>query len=263
MDAALLKRIKEGNPALFPIIEKIHIAHQVQTQILEKVELANEEERPLFEQVIVSQQQTIESVVEILLSVKTGFLSDGTMMELIREGWLIADPPGPNARSGEEILDDLMKNECLNPGSIDCRLGVEFKVKKLDHKNKTHIALSDEIQYESYRRQQYVLHARHFALGTTVEHFRLPQNVIGLIVNKSGVARRGLGIEIAPYVNPGHTGTLTLELSNHEDMPIAIDAGRRICQILFAFLDKPAVNAYDGLHQGLVGAAGSQTHKET
>lgn len=57
-----------------------------------------------------------------------------------------------------------------------------------------------------------------------------------------------LGIVIhstAGFVNPGFSGTLTLEMTNLGKMPVLLRSGMRICQIIFELLKSPAQVPYN------------------
>ena len=80
----------------------------------------------------------------------------------------------------------------------------------------------------------FVLHPGEFVLGSTLERVRLPDDLVARLEGKSSLGRLGLLIHsTAGYVDPGWKGTLTLELSNVANLPIALYAGMRIGQISF------------------------------
>jgi len=68
----------------------------------------------------------------------------------------------------------------------------------------------------------------------------------------------GLFIQNAGWVDAGFEGCITLELYNANDIPLKIDAGRRICQLVFCTLDQTAENPYRGKYQGQKQAVGSR-----
>lgn len=83
------------------------------------------------------------------------------------------------------------------------------------------------------------LHPGCFALGATLEGISLPTGaLIGILVGKSSLARLGLQIEAAGYVDPGwgrdKPRPLTLELKNlTQRTAIRLQLGMKICQIRF------------------------------
>lgn len=87
-----------------------------------------------------------------------------------------------------------------------------------------------------------------FILASTVEHFYMPTNILGVVHDKSSWARRGLTVQNT-VIEPGWRGYLTLELTNHDTAPLTIDQGDPIAQIVFHFLDHPTMQPYAGKYQ--------------
>lgn len=97
-----------------------------------------------------------------------------------------------------------------------------------------------------------------FLLGCTEETFQMPENVVGLVVGKSGVGRAGLAVEFAGLVDPGFHGQVTLELKNLLDYTgMTLRRGMRIAQVMFMWLDHPADTLY-----GSVGAGSHYQNQE-
>ena len=63
-------------------------------------------------------------------------------------------------------------------------------------------------------------------------------------------------------LDPGFCGQITLELYNANSLPLEIIAGRRICQLVFAELDKSAQHSYKGKYQNQKGATSSRAYKD-
>ena len=57
-------------------------------------------------------------------------------------------------------------------------------------------------------------------------------------------------------------GKITLELYNANSLPIKLQTGRRICQIVFCTMDQPAQIPYQGKYQGQDKAMGSKIFKD-
>jgi dCTP deaminase len=82
--------------------------------------------------------------------------------------------------------------------------------------------------------EPFILHPGEFVLGQTLEWVELPDDLVARLEGKSSLGRLGLLIHsTAGYVDPGWKGTLTLELSNVANLPIALYHGMRIGQISF------------------------------
>lgn len=71
-----------------------------------------------------------------------------------------------------------------------------------------------------------------FALGYSVEKFRMPDDVLGLAVGKSTYARAGATQLVTP-LEPGWTGYLTVEIANTSSLPVRLYAGEGAIQIVF------------------------------
>lgn len=72
------------------------------------------------------------------------------------------------------------------------------------------------------------------ALGATVETFRLPLNISAEYSLKSTLGRNFLGHMLAGWIDPGFTGTLTLELTNDTQFhKLAIAPNMKIGQVKF------------------------------
>ena len=105
----------------------------------------------------------------------------------------------------------------------------------LDHKARAHgvsYGLS-EAGYDIRIKQAVTLHPlRRFALASSVEKFRMPHDLVGIVHDKSTWARRGLSV-FNTVIEPGWCGFLTLELVYHGWLPIRIPAGAGIAQVIF------------------------------
>jgi dCTP deaminase len=87
-----------------------------------------------------------------------------------------------------------------------------------------------------------------FKLASTVEHFKMPSNLLGVVHDKSTWARRGLSV-FNTVIEPGWEGYLTLELVNHGRDWLTIEAGSPIAQIVFHYLDEATDQPYNGKYQ--------------
>jgi dCTP deaminase len=85
-------------------------------------------------------------------------------------------------------------------------------------------------------------------LASTIEHFDMPNDVIGIVHDKSTWARRFVMVQNT-VVEPGWKGHLTLELTRFLPWPVRIKAGMPIAQILLHRLDEPTEQPYDGKYQ--------------
>jgi dCTP deaminase len=87
-----------------------------------------------------------------------------------------------------------------------------------------------------------------FILGSSVERFRLPPYLVGIVHDKSTWARLGLAVQNT-VIEPGWEGYLTLELTNHSRRGITIRPGSPIAQVIFHILDEETEFPYSGKYQ--------------
>jgi dCTP deaminase len=85
-----------------------------------------------------------------------------------------------------------------------------------------------------------------FVLASTIERFRMPPNLMGVVHDKSTWARRGLSV-FSTVIEPGWSGHLTLELVYHGQEDLVISAGSGIAQVVFHQLANRA--EYKGRYQ--------------
>ena len=179
-------------------------------------------------------------------------LSDGTIRRLLEEGRLVIDPWDPTM---------------LQPASVDLRLGTSFRVFH-NHRIQTidiadpprdlteHVTVSEE--------ETFVIHPGEFVLGRTAERVELPDDLVARIEGKSSIGRLGLVVHAtAGFVDPGWKGTLTLEITNFNSVPIVLRPGPPVAQLSLIGLDAPAERPYGhpelGSHyQGQVDATESR-----
>lgn len=82
-----------------------------------------------------------------------------------------------------------------------------------------------------------------FVLARSVEYFRMPRNVIGIVVGKSTYARCGIIVNITP-LEAGWEGIVTLEISNTSPLPAKIYSNEGIAQVLFFESDEECEISY-------------------
>lgn len=92
------------------------------------------------------------------------------------------------------------------------------------------------------------IYSNEFRLASSMEHFNMPDNVVGRVHDKSSWARKGLFVQNT-VIEPGWSGFLTLELTMDGPMPCRIKRGTPIAQVLFEWLDEPTEQPYNGKYQ--------------
>lgn len=87
-----------------------------------------------------------------------------------------------------------------------------------------------------------------FILASTIERFVMPDDVMGIVHDKSSWARRGVTVQNT-VIEPGWEGYLTLEICNHSSVSVVIQRGAPIAQVVFHRIDQPVDNPYSGKYQ--------------
>lgn len=85
-----------------------------------------------------------------------------------------------------------------------------------------------------------------FTLASTLEEFCVPNNLVGIVHDKSTHIRNGLSV-FNTVIECGWEGTLTLELCYHGESDLHIPAGSGIAQVIFHEVLHPA--KYSGKYQ--------------
>ncbi len=162
--------------------------------------------------------------------------------------------------SNKELVVEPLEDNSIQPASIDCRLGTHFLV--LDDNRMDVISLRSEIVYREFEEEFVTIPPHSFLLATTMEYVELPENLTAFVEGRSSIGRIGLFIQNAGWVDPGFKGQITLELYNANSLPIRLEAGRRICQLVFCKMDQKAEFPYAGKYQGQSNAVGSRVFRD-
>jgi dCTP deaminase len=172
-------------------------------------------------------------------------ISDETLKQMLEDGRIRLSPLEPYQ---------------IQPASVDLRLGTHFL--KIDENSLESLSLDCELPYVEIRREEIIIPPASFLLATTVEYVKIPPNVTAFVEGRSSIGRMGLFIQNAGWVDPGFEGNITLELFNANRLPIRLAAGRRICQIVFAFMDRATRTPYAGKYQRQKETVGSMVFRD-
>lgn len=170
-------------------------------------------------------------------------LSDQTIRELLASGRIRIEP---------------LTEEQIQPASVDIRLGTNYCV--IEDSCDPVVRLGSRIEYKTMSAERYLLLPGQFVLASTMEYFSLSEDLTAFVEGRSSIGRLGLFIQNAGWVDPGFEGEITLELFNASKYAIELQAGRRIGQLVFAQMDRPALHPYRGKYQGQRGATGSRIY---
>lgn len=167
-------------------------------------------------------------------------LTDRDIFAVIADGQVVIDP---------------FDEDLVQPASVDVRLADGFRVWP-DYQLAVIDPLNLDVDTTLVRASSggFILHPGQFALASTVEEVRLSRGYAARIEGKSTLGRCGLMVHsTAGWVDPGFTGTLTLELSNVNTAPIRLTPGMLIGQLCLFQCTRPAAAGYAGRYQGQAG----------
>ena len=175
-------------------------------------------------------------------------LSDYTLKKMLDSGELVVDP---------------ITDSSIQPASIDCRIGSHYLVVDDRENHNGVITFNDELKYREIESDHMIIPPHSFLLATTMEYIKLPNGVTAFVEGRSSVGRMGLFIQNAGWVDSGFEGQITLELFNANSLPIRLESGRRVCQLVFCQMDRVSDRPYQGKYQGQRNAMGSRIHCDT
>jgi dCTP deaminase len=155
--------------------------------------------------------------------------------------------------SGDIVVTSPDNDHLPNIGgsSMDLRLGKYFKVY-----NHTKYAVLDPMQPETFKdvarlveideeTTPFVVQPGEFVLGVTLEKIKIGDDIVARVEGRSSLGRLGIIIHsTAGFVDAGFEGTITLEITNINRMPVALYPGMRVCQLAFEELSSPAEVPY-------------------
>ena len=137
----------------------------------------------------------------------------------------------------------------------DLRISDEFKI--FTNINNTIVDPKgfDPRSFVDYQGDVCIIPPNSFALGRSVEYFKIPRNVLTICVGKSTYARCDIITNVTPF-EPEWEGYVTLEISNTTPLPAKIYANEGIAQVLFFESDEACLTSYadrQGKYQGQQG----------
>lgn len=166
-------------------------------------------------------------------------LSDRDIKKQVREGRIVVTSPTED------------HEQHIFASSWDFRLGKHFKVYK-----KSNLAILDPFKMDSmedltklYTIDEpgvpFVVHPGDFVLGVTYEKVKLPDDLVARVEGRSSLGRLGIIVHsTAGFIDAGFEGTITLEITNINNVPVALYPGMRVCQLAFETMSSPAEVPY-------------------
>lgn len=89
-----------------------------------------------------------------------------------------------------------------------------------------------------------IIPAHSFVLSYSMEYFKIPRDLLGIVVGKSTYARCGLVVNITA-LEPAWEGQITIEISNTTPSPVKVYAGEGIAQVLFIRAEAECEKSYE------------------
>ncbi len=160
-------------------------------------------------------------------------LSREDIFERLRDGSLRFDPEVPD--------------ENVAQVSIDLRLGRTFSVPKEPPEFMGPVRMdpslwaSQDLWEHVEDEGEFVLEPGQLVLAQTLENVTVPPDLVGWVEGRSSWARVGVTIHVtAPKIDPGFSGTITLELVNLGKLAIRLVPGEeKLAQLMLLSLSRP------------------------
>jgi dCTP deaminase len=175
-------------------------------------------------------------------------LSDGEISERVSIGSLTIKP---------------FNEAQVQPASYDVTLGSEFMLMR-PHQSSAIFPWDKQTSlFETVRLmrplEKFTLHPGKFCLARTAETFIIPDDLAAQVGGKSSLGRLGLIVHAtAGFIDPGFTGSITLELGNVGELPIVLEQDMPIGQLVFTQLSRPALRPYSGRYQNQISVTESR-----
>ena len=143
----------------------------------------------------------------------------------------------------------------LSSYGYDIRIADEFKIFTNINNSIVDPKAFDPRSFVDFQGEVALIPPNSFALGRSVEYFKIPRNVLTICVGTSTYARCGIITNVTPF-EPEWEGYVTLEISNTTPLPAKIYANEGIAQVLFFESDEACETSYadrQGKYQGQQG----------
>ena len=145
-----------------------------------------------------------------------------------------------NMAKSHEMINPFEENQIrdnkisygLSSYGYDARVSNEFKIftnvnsEVVDPKN------FKQSNFISKKVSECIIPPNSFVLASTVEYFKIPNDIMVICLGKSTYARCGIIVNVTP-LEPGWEGYVTLEFSNTPPLPAKIYANEGAAQFIF------------------------------
>ena len=131
------------------------------------------------------------------------------------------------------LIEDFDKDR-LNSFGYDLTLSKDFMIPK---PNYLKVQVVDpmnigEIEFEEFSQDFAIIPPSAFLLGRSIEKVNMPSFLTGMCIGRSTYARCGIIANVTP-LEAGWSGTVTIEMSNSNQLPAKVHANKGIIQVLF------------------------------
>ena len=145
-----------------------------------------------------------------------------------------------NMAQKQEMINPFEENQIrdnkisygLSSYGYDARVSNEFKIftnvnsEVIDPKN------FKQSNFISKKVSECIIPPNSFVLASTVEYFKIPNDIMVICLGKSTYARCGIIVNVTP-LEPGWEGYVTLEFSNTTPLPAKVYANEGAAQFIF------------------------------
>jgi dCTP deaminase len=132
--------------------------------------------------------------------------------------------------------DRLVRQDVISYGlssmGYDIRVADEFKIFTNINTTVVDPKQFDSRSFVDFQGECCIIPPNSFALGRSLEYFRMPRTVLGLCIGKSTYARCGIVVNMTP-LEAAWEGHLTIEISNTTPLPAKIYSNEGIAQVIF------------------------------
>ena len=179
-------------------------------------------------------------------------LSDKKIKELISKG---------------EIKIERKEGELyIGPSSIDLHLSGTAKLIDFPPDGIIDTYDKNSIRYRTFEFEELIIQPGDFFLLSTEEKITLSKSTAGFVSGRSSMARVGVNVHCAGFVDPQFSGTITMEVSNFTNYPIKLHRGMRLCQIVILLTTDPVEIGYgekkDSKYQNQIDPGESKIYKD-
>lgn len=173
-------------------------------------------------------------------------LTDREIEIALAKGQIVVEPaPDLKTALSSTTLDLTLSDVFVEWNAID---GTTVEPGSADYSYKSLLPMQHILTQSAY-----TLGPKSFVLAWTAEEVILPEEsrIAARVEGKSSLARLGVGIHVtAPTIHCGFGGNIQLEMFNFGPHKIVLQAGMRVCQLIFEQTYGTPIKGYSGIFAG-------------